>query len=291
MKILISGASGYVGSHLIPYLESKGHHVRQLIRGEGDGIQWNPAKGEVDVKELEGFDAFINLSGENVASGRWTEKKKQRIRDSRVLTTLTLSKAISQLKKPPRVLINVSAVGFYATNTERFCDECTARGSGFLSDVCVEREEAAHEAVERGVRVVQLRLGMVLSRDGGALQRMLIPFRLCLGGVLGSGKQYMSWIAMQDLMRVFLFCLENRRLSGPVNAVSPNPVTNKVFTKTLGRVLWRPTVFWMPSWLVKVVFGEMGKELLLASTRVIPRKLQDAGFQFKVVELKKALKP
>lgn len=289
MKILISGASGYVGSHLVPFLEKKGHQVIPLRRNSNVGVIWDPAKGAVDHSDLEGFDAFINLSGENVGSGRWTEKRKQRIRDSRVLSTITLAKAIGELKKPPKVFINVSAVGFYNSDEARICDESASKGKGFLSDVCLEREEAAQPAKEKGVRVVDLRLGVVLSRDGGALQRMLIPFRLCLGGVLGSGKQYMSWIALEDLLRIFDFVLANKQLEGPVNAVAPKPVTNQKFTKALGRVLWRPTLFWMPAWLVKLVFGEMGKELLLANARVIPRKLEDAGFKYKFPDLKKAL--
>lgn len=290
MKILLSGASGYVGSHLVPFLESEGHHVTRLVRGDERGIHWNPSRGEIDHQQLEGFDVIINLAGENVASGRWTEKKKQKIRDSRVLSTITLANAICKLRKPPKVWINASAVGYYNTNRERICDECTSKGEGFLSDVCMEVENATAPAEERGVRVVKLRIGIVLSRDGGALQRMLIPFRLCLGGVLGTGRQYMSWVAMQDLVRIIDFCASNKRLSGPVNAVSPEPVTNRFFTKALGRVLWRPTIFWMPRWVVKMVFGEMGKELFLASARAVPRKLLDHGFKFKITELAKALR-
>lgn len=289
MKILISGASGYVGSHLVPFLQKTGYQVDQLVREDGEGVLWDPSKGEIDPEKIEGYDAVINLTGENVGSGRWTERKKQRIRDSRVLSTLTLVKAIQQLKKKPKVFINASAVGYYATETERLCDESTSKGRGFLSDVCLEKEDAALPLEEIGVRVVQLRIGVVLSRNGGALQQMLIPFRLCLGGVLGSGRQYMSWISMDDLIRIIQLCLEDKRLSGPVNAVSPNPVTNKTFTKTLGKVLWRPTIFWMPKWVVKLVFGEMGQELFLTSTRAIPRKLQDAGFAFKKPELRETL--
>lgn len=290
MRILIAGASGFIGMKLVSFLEKQGHVVDRLVRSGTKGVVWAPELGEIDVARLEGFDAIINLAGENIASARWTEGKKQRIRNSRVLSTKTLAKAITELRNPPQVWINASAIGYYGNKGDQLVDESFAQGQGFLAEVCAEWEEATHPAKERGVRVVTMRLGVVLSIEGGVLRKMLLPFLLGVGGVLGSGKQWMSWIALSDLLAAIAFILKQEALRDAVNVVAPEPVTNYTFTKTLGRYLWRPTLLWMPRWFVKTAFGEMGDELFLTSGRALPKKLQMAGFTFRYPTLEQALK-
>lgn len=290
MKILIAGSTGLIGKELTTYLTALGHQIVPLVRyRDQPGIYWQPKKGQLDAEAIEGFDAVINLSGENISSGRWTEQKKQRIRDSRVLTTRTLAETIAKLKKPPKVWINGSAIGYYGDMNDRICDENSPPGKSFLSIVCDEWEAATKAAAYAGVRVVLIRTGIVLTPTGGALQRMLTPFQLGLGGVIGSGRQYMSWVSLTDELRIIEFCLNHATISGPVNAVSPQAVTNRTFTKTLGRVLKRPTFFPFPKFMVKILFGEMGQELLLSSTRVVPTKLEETGFVFSNSELEKTL--
>lgn len=291
MKILIAGSTGLIGKQLTAFLTTGGHQVVPLTREpDQKGIYWSPKKGKLDPEMIEGFDAIINLAGENISSGRWTEKKKQRIRDSRVLTTRTLAEAIAKLKNPPKVWINGSAIGYYGDGNDKIFDESSESGKSFLSIVCDEWEAATKPAVEAGVRVVLLRTGIVLTPTGGALERMLTPFQLGIGGVLGSGRQYMSWISIEDEIRIIDFCLRNDKISGPVNAVSPQSVTNRSFTKALGRVLRRPTLLPLPKFLVKIAFGEMGQELLLSSTRVVPKKLEMNGYEFLHPNLEEALK-
>lgn len=292
MKILLAGSHGLIGSRLEEVLRADGHEIVHLVRYQDQkGIYWQPKKGMLDPNSIEGFDAIINLSGENIANGRWTEKKKQQIRDSRVLSTRTLAEAIVQLKKPPKVWINGSAVGFYGEGNDKIFDENShPERKGFLSIVCDEWEAATQPAIDAGVRVVKLRTGVVLSTRGGALKQMLTPFQLGLGGVLGSGRQYMSWISLEDEVRVIQFCLNHHTMSGPVNAVSPYPITNRAFTKTLGRVLRRPTFFAVPWFMIKILFGEMGQEVLLTSTRVTPKKLIEFGFHFDDTDLESTLR-
>lgn len=292
MKILIAGASGFIGSALVPFLEKNGHTVVKLVRQplpKKNELSWDPENAEITLSELEGFDAWVNLSGENIASGRWTDAKKQRILESRVQSTRLLAESLKQLKQPPKVWVNGSAVGYYGDTGDAIAREGTIFGKGFLANVVEAWEKAAKSAEGQGTRISFLRTGVVLGTQGGALKTMLIPFKLGLGGVIGSGKQYMSWISIDDLLRVIEFMLE-KDLPGPVNAVAPRPVTNYEFTKTLGKVLNRPTVFPLPAFLARLVFGEGADEMLLASTRVEPRRLLDAGFAFQQPELEGALK-
>ncbi|MCB1213839.1 MAG: TIGR01777 family oxidoreductase [Deltaproteobacteria bacterium] len=296
MKILVSGSSGLVGSHLVSQLKASGHEIARLVRHAADRavgeIYWEPSRGSIDKEALEAFapEAVINLAGENIASGRWTEAKKKEIRDSRVEGTKILSKALAHLKLRPQVFINASALGYYGERGEEWMTETSEAGLGFLPEVCQAWEDATQEAKQAKIRTINLRIGIVLSKEGGALKKMLTPFCLGLGGVMGNGRQFMSWIALEDLIRILLFALEEKKLEGPVNAVSPHPVTNKVFTKTLGRVLLRPTIFPMPASVARMIFGEMADDLLLASTRARPEKLKAVDFEFKYPQLKEALK-
>jgi len=235
-------------------------------------------------------DAVVHLAGENIAAGRWTERQKARIRDSRVKGTRLLCDLLARYSPPPKALVCASAVGYYGDRGDEILKEESASGSDFLSDVCGEWEAATQTAVERGIRVVNLRIGVVLSPLGGALAKMLTPFKLGAGGVIGSGRQYMSWIALDDAVRAFHFALTNQSLHGPVNAVAPNAVTNRDFTRTLGRVLSRPTVFPMPAFAARLAFGEMADALLLASTRVQPARLLAGGFTFRYPDLEGALR-
>jgi uncharacterized protein (TIGR01777 family) len=293
MNVLISGSTGMVGSALVPFLTGKGHVVTRLARAPANApdksIMWNPAAGEIDTAKLEGFDAVIHLAGENIAS-RWNAEKKAMIRDSRVKGTRLLAESLGRLSRRPQVLVCASAIGYYGSRGDEVMTEESGPGTGFLVEVCREWEAAAVPAAEKGVRVVWLRIGVVLSSRGGALTKMLFPFRMGVGGKVGSGKQYMSWIAVDDVAGVIHHALMSDKLQGPVNAVSPQPVTNYEFTKTLGRVLWRPTIFPMPAFMARLAFGEMANELLLASTRVEPRRLLAAGYSFQHADLEGALR-
>lgn len=285
MKILVAGSSGLVGSSLVPFLRKHGHDVVRLLRKEQgtDGIVLDPDNKE----QFEGFDAVINLAGENIA-GRWTKSKKERIYASRVHLTERLSGLLAGLKQPPKVLVNASAIGFYGSRGDELLTEESVEGEGFLAKVCRDWEKATEKASGAGIRVVNLRISTVLSDKGGALAQMLGPFKWGLGGVIGSGKQYMSWILLDDLVRVFLFCIEEK-IQGPVNAATSFSVTNEEFTKTLGSLLRKPTVLPVPEFLVHLLFGEMGKELLLSSCRVVPQKLLEKGFVFHYPHLQPAL--
>jgi len=293
MNILIAGSSGLVGSALTPFLEAQGCHVSHLVRHPAKAaneITWNPDKGELDSQSLKGFDAVINLAGENIAAGRWTEARKKELLDSRVKSTKTLCQALASLDNPPHVLVNASAIGYYGHQGSKLLTEDSPKGNGFLVDICNRWEAATEAALQKGIRVVFARFGVVLSPNGGALAKMRTPFKWGLGGVLGSGKQYMSWIGIDDLVHILYFLLQDDDLYGPVNVVSPHPATNYAFTKTLGKVLKRPTFFAMPAFLVRLVFGEMGDEMLLSSARVEPKKLLEAGYHFRQPELESALK-
>lgn len=292
MKILISGSTGFIGSSLVPRLLQEGHTVLRLARPttsiSDSVIRWDPESGFIDQSSLEGLEGVIHLAGENIA-GRWTTEKKIRIRESRVKGTRLLCETLAQREQPPKVFISASAIGYYGDRGEELLTEESPPGKGFLAEVAQQWESATEPAQQRGIRVVLLRMGVVLSPQGGALGRMLPLFQKGLGGVLGSGKQYMSWIAMEDLLRVFLHTLNTTELYGPVNAVSPNPVTNAEFTRILGKVLRRPTFFPAPAFGLRLLLGEMAEEMLLASQRVYPKRLLDTGFSFLFPELGEAL--
>lgn len=293
MNILVTGSTGLVGSALVPFLTTGGHHVLRLVRGAArrdDEITWNPETGEIDLAKLEGLDAVVHLAGENIASGRWTATKKARIHDSRVNGARLLSEALSKLSRKPRVLVCASAIGFYGDRGDEVMIESSSPGSSFLCQVCRDWEAATEAARQAGIRVVNLRIGVVLTPRGGALEKMLLPFKLCAGGVVGSGRQFWSWIALDDLVGAIHHAITHDELSGPVNAVAPDPVTNHDFTKTLGQVLGRPTIVPMPAFAVRLLLGEMGEELLLASTRVVPSRLQATGYQFRCPTLEGALR-
>lgn len=293
MKVLFSGSHGLVGTALIKSLEVQGHEifrlVRQLPHSESE-IEWNPDRYSIAISRLEGFDAVVHLAGESIAEGRWTEEKKRRIRDSRVKGTKLLSDAVANLERPPKSLICASAIGYYGDRGDELLTEESAPGNDFLAGVCVEWEKATELAAEKGIRVVNTRFGIILSKDGGALAKMLTPFRLGIGGRVGSGKQWMSWIVLDDAVGAIEFALANESLRGPVNFVAPNPVRNSEFTKTLGKVLSRPTLFPIPEFGVRLAFGEMADALLLSSQRVEPQRLKTAGYQFRYEVLASALR-
>ena len=289
-KVLISGAGGLVGSFLTENLKQWGKHVVPLVRSkEQEGIFWDPDLQRIDARELEGFDTVIHLAGEPIANARWNEEKKKRIYDSRVIGTRVLSEALATLKKPPKLLISASAVGFYGDRGDTLLSEESSVGTGFLAKVANDWEAATLPARTNGIRVVQLRFGVVLSTKGGALAKMLTPFRLGVGGVIGSGDQYMSWVSIDDVLGVVEHIMECEKLDGPINVVSPIPVTNRVFTKTLGKVLKRPTILPMPLFAARLAFGEMVDEVLLSSARMTPTKLIETGYVFRYPQLEKAL--
>lgn len=293
MQVLVSGAGGLVGSALVPLLQSDGHSLKCLTRSSRTGedvITWNPDNDALDAAALEGIEAVVHLAGESIASGRWTAAKKARIRDSRVRGTRLLCERLAQLSQPPRVLLCASAIGYYGNRGDEIMTEDSPPGEGFLADVCREWEKATEPAAAKGTRVVNLRFGVILSRHGGALQKMLLPFKLGGGGIVGNGQQYWSWIAIDDVVGAIQFALVNETLRGPVNVVAPAAVTNYVFTKVLGRVLGRPTIMPMPAFLARLALGEMANELLLASTRVEPRRLTKFGYQFHCPDLEGALR-
>ena len=292
MKILIAGASGLIGSALVAVLEADGAEVTRLVRStpKPGEIEWHPNQDEMDPARLEGFDAVINLAGENVASGRWTDEQKKKIHDSRVNGTHLLSEAMAKLSKKPRVFLCASATGFYGDRDDEVLDEHSDSGGGFLAGVCREWEMATEPAAAAGVRVVNLRFGVILSKNGGMLAKLLTPFKMGMGGKVGSGKQFISWVAIDDAVDAIKLALRDETFRGPVNVVSPNPVSNEVFTKTLGHVLSRPTALAMPAFAARLAFGEMADEMLLASQMVVPKRLNDAGFEFKYPELEPALR-
>jgi uncharacterized protein (TIGR01777 family) len=286
MKVAVTGSTGLVGSALISVLAGAGHDVIRLRRP----VQWDPEKGFVDAAAIRNVDAIVHLAGESIASGRWTSARKKRIRDSRVQGTRLLADAIGRLQPLPKVFVSASAIGYYGDRGDELLREDSSAGQGFLPDVCKQWEAATDPATRAGVRVVHLRTGLVLSAKGGALRKMLTPFKLGVGGVIGSGRQYWSWISIDDVCGAILHCIHASTVHGPVNIVAPSPTTNAEFTKTLGRVLGRPTIFPMPAFAARLALGEMADELLLASARVEPAKLLASRFVFRHRELDAALR-
>lgn len=284
MKILLSGSHGLVGKALTRSLTDDGHEVVRLVRRErtlgAPEVEWHPEQGRLDAAQLEGIDAAVHLAGENIASGRWTSEKKRAIRESRVKGTALLSDALARLSKPPSVFLSASAIGYYGDRGDELLTEKSAPGKDFLSNVCTDWEAATQPAIEKGIRTVHTRFGIILDPNEGALAKMLPPFRMGIGGRIGDGKQWMSWIALDDVVNGLKFLIEERSTSGPVNFVSPNPVTNAEFTKTLGRALAKPTFFPIPAFGARLVFGEMADALLLASQKVEPAVLKGKGYSF-----------
>lgn len=290
MTIAITGSSGLIGSALVRALEAKGQRVLHIVRRESkrdNEITWNPERGEIDAAKLDGVDAVVNLAGENIAQ-RWSDDAKRRIRESRVKSTTLLAQTLADRPQKPRVLLSGSAVGYYGDRGDEELDESSAPGSDFLSLVCKEWEASTAAASDAGIRVVHLRTGVVLAKNGGALEKMLIPFRFGVGGKLGSGKQWMSWIALRDHVRAMMFALDAHAV-GPMNLVAPNPVTNEEFTDTLARVMHRPSLFTVPKVALDLALGEMS-ETVLDSQRAKPTRLTSAGFAFELPTLEGALR-
>jgi uncharacterized protein (TIGR01777 family) len=291
LDVLVSGASGMVGSALCAFLLAGGHRVRRLVRGAprgADEFRWDTLGGTIDPAAAEGADAVVHLAGESIAAGRWTPERKDKIRRSRREGTRHVADAVRAARAKPRVFVSASAIGIYGDRGDEELDESSPEGSGFLADVCREWERAARDLC--GIRAVQLRFGMILSPSGGALRRMLLPFRLGLGGPVGSGRQWVSWIALDDVLYAIHHALWRDDLSGPANALTPNPVRNREFGRTLGRVLRRPAFAPFPSLAARALFGELARDLLLASCRARPARLEQAGFRFSYPELEGALR-
>jgi uncharacterized protein (TIGR01777 family) len=294
VKILVTGSSGLIGSALVPFLNARGHAVVRLVRtesGHGAGdVWWDPVAGVLDRAPIEGFDAVVHLAGDDISSGAWTPAKKARIRASRVAGTQLLARTLASLGRPPGVLACASAVGFYGDRGDEILTEESGPGTGFLASVCRDWEAAATPAAEAGIRVAHLRLGVVLSASGGALARMLGPFRMGLGGPLGSGRQYVSWIVIDDAIAAIGHVLSTSSMRGAVNVASPGPVTHAEFARTLGHVLGRPTVLGMPAFAVRLMFGEMADDVLLASQRLASARLLSSGYEFRFPELEAGLR-
>jgi uncharacterized protein len=290
VRVLVTGASGLVGSALVPALEKAGHVVGRFVRigprrppgsAAPNEIVWDLVTGFIDTAHMEGADAVVHLAGANIAGERWSEAFKARFRHSRVEGTRILAEAIARLERPPRVLVQASAVGIYGHRGDEILTESSPHGAGFLPAVCVAWEAATAPAVRRGVRVALLRYGVILSRHGGALKKMLPAFRMGVAGTIGSGRQWMPWLTLEDAVSMIARALEDTALEGPINAVAPEPVTNRDFTKTLGGVLGRPTFLPLPAFAARLALGEMADALLLASVRVMPGRLSVVGFEWR----------
>lgn len=300
----MSGSSGLIGTALIAHLEDEGHHVVRLARpnslsGPGGApstspsdsqATWDPNSGAIEVSRLQDIDAVVNLAGASIARWPWTSAHRRRVLESRVRSTSLLARTAAALQRRPRVFVSASGVGYYGDRGDEVLRETSTGGRGFLSEVCRAWESAAAPARDAGIRLATLRIGMVLSGTGGALPVMARPFRFGLGGVLGNGRQYMSWIAIGDLVRAIVHAIDREDWSGPVNAVSPSPATNAEFTASLGRVLHRPTPFPVPAFALRALLGEMANELLLASQRAEPARLQASGFSYRHPNLEEALR-
>ncbi len=294
LTILVSGASGVVGSALVPFLTTGGHRVLKLVRRtpvpDADEIFWDPVRDVIDRDNLPPVDAVIHLAGENIGQGRWTFSKKQRIIESRNRSTALLAHAVGQSDPPPAVFISASAIGYYGNRPDDLMTETCLPGEDFISDVCAQWEDSAGPASGYGIRTVFLRIGVALSPLGGALGRLLPAFKLGLGGRIGHGEQILSWIGIDDVVGAVYHAINCPEIEGPVNVVAPNPVTNNEFTRTLGRILKRPTPFFLPEKMIRFVFGQMGEEILLSSTRVTPGFLERTGYRFQHPDLENALR-
>jgi uncharacterized protein (TIGR01777 family) len=289
-RILVSGVSGPIGAALLPLLHSRGYQVVRLVRGPATGkeqIPWNPSQ-PVDPEAVSGFDSVVHLAGESIV-GRWSAAKKAKIRDSRVDGTRNLAQALAQAKRKPLVFVCSSAIGYYGDRGDDVLKENSAPGTGFLPDVCRDWEAATKPAIDAGIRTAQIRTGIVLSPSGGALGKMLTPFNLGLGGRLGNGLQWMSWIDVQDMVGAIHHILKTDLLQGPVNMVAPKPVTNAEFTRTLASVLSRPALFPVPAFAIKTLFGQMGETVLLGSQRVEAARLASTGYPFRFPDLQASL--
>lgn len=290
--VVISGAHGFIGSALARHLTARHRTVRALVRRLArpqSEIEWHPERGYIDSPKLAGADMVVHLSGENIGQ-RWTPTRRRRIRASRVDSTAVLARALAELPAPPRVLIVSGGVGYYGDRGDEVLDEQSSRGRGFLADVGAEWEAAAEPARAAGIRVINLRMGMVLARDGGALPRLLLPFKLGVGGRLGSGRQWMSWVARRDVLAAISHMLADDDLAGPVNLVSPNPITNAEFTRIVAGVLGRPALCPVPAFALRALFGDMAVETVLASQRARPKQLMERGFEFELPTLEGALR-
>ncbi len=293
MRVAITGVGGLIGSALRRFLADRGDEVLRLVRQTtpvaADELGWDPLGGQLDAARLEGVDAVVHLAGDSLAHGRWTSEKKRRIRESRVAGTRLLGERLAQLNRPPSVLLSASAVGFSGDRGAKVLAEESGAGTGFLAEVCQAWEGATEMAEQRGIRVVHLRFGLVLSGDGGALLRLLPLFRWGLGGRLGDGRQYVSWVDLEDVVGAIELCLRNGHLRGPVNVVSPQPVTNAEFTEALARAVGRRAFLPVPAVVLAAVLGEMARETLLSSARVDPARLKAAGFGFRHPQLEGSL--
>ncbi len=292
MKILVAGSSGLIGTALCRRLERDRHAVVRLVRrpsARGE-VRWDPEAGELEQAALKGMEAVVHLGGANIAARRWTARVKDELRQSRVQTTELLAMRLAGLDAPPAALISASAIGIYGNRGDEVLDEESGPGAGFLAELGMAWEGASAAAAEAGIRVVHARLGVVISREGGALAKMLLPFRLGLGGKVGDGRQYVSWIGLEDAVAALMYAVKHDALRGPVNLTAPQSVTNAELTRTLGRVLRRPTRLPLPAWVAKLLLGELAEEGLLASQRVRPTRLLEAGFEFAYPELEGALR-
>lgn len=293
LRIAITGASGLVGSRLVAFLRAGGHEVVRLVRGPAeapDEAHWDPMAGEIDAAALEGLDAVVHLAGASIAGGLWTRKRKVAIRDSRIFGTHLLAKTLAELERPPAVLVSTSAVGYYGSRGDEALNEASAPGEGFLAGVVQGWEDAATPAARAGIRVAHPRFGVVLAGEGGMLPLISLPFRLGVGGPLGTGRQYFSWIALDDLIGILWAAITDPGLEGPVNAVAPQETTNAEFTETLARVLHRPAFFRVPASVARLAAGQLADEVILTSQRVVPARLEDAGFQYAYPTLERALR-
>lgn len=290
MRILISGSTGFIGTALVKKLQDSGNVVVRLVRDtKHAGILWDPYKKTIDRSRLEGFDAVIHLAGESI-NGRWTAEKKKKIVDSRVESTRFLADCLTKLSKPPKAFISASAIGYYGDRNDEELTETSKPGNDFLAEVCSQWESEAKPIADAGIRVAHIRTGLVLSPDGGALKELLLPFKLGVGGPVGSGKQWWSWVAFEDIINIYEFTVTNDAVSGPINAAAPNAVRNNEFVKLLGKALHRPAFMPLPSIAVKLIFGEMGDGLLLGSQHVLPKVLEEKGYVFKQTDLLSCLK-
>jgi uncharacterized protein len=299
MRILVSGSTGFVGSSLVPTLEREGNTILPLLRpqtGRGSPsqanekiVRWDPVSGHFGFAAAEGSDALVHLAGASIAEGRWNDSRKNLLRTSRIDSTRHLIHALSQLQRPPRVIVAASAIGYYGDRGDELLNETSAPGNDFLATLCQQWESETSRASEWGARVVLLRFGIILAEHGGALPRMALPFKLGAGGRLGSGKQWMSWVTLKEIIAMISFALAHATLRGPANAVTPSPLQNAEFTRILAKALHRPALFPAPAFALRLALGEMADALLLASQRVMPTKLEQCGYRFKQPDLAGAL--